>query len=77
MVTNLNTMTKTINDMATKWSRMGEDMQKLNASGQREAAVTNMSTMAKDFNAFTLRWNQMQQQLAGRSGSTNAPAGNP
>ncbi len=77
LVTNLNTMTKTINDMATKWSRMGEDMQKLNASGQREAAVTNMSTMAKDFNAFTLRWNQMQQQLAGRSGSTNAPAGNP
>ena len=63
--------------MATKWSRMGEEMQKFSASGQREAAVTNMTIMAKDFNAFALRWNQMQQELAGRNTTTNAPAGNP
>jgi chromosome segregation ATPase len=76
LVTNLNVMTKSINDMATKWSRMGDDMQKLSASAQREAAVTNMSTMAKDFNAFAQNWNHMQQELAGHSASTNAPAGN-
>src|SRR4051812_15531657 len=75
LVTNLNVMTKSINDMATKWSRMGDDMQKLSASAQREAAVTNMSTMAKDFNAFAQNWNHMQQELAGHSASTNAPAG--
>jgi hypothetical protein len=53
-------------------------MQKLNASGQREAAVTNMSIMFKDFNTFAQDWNQMQRQIsATRGGSTNAPAGNP
>ena len=74
LITNLNAMTKSINGMATEWSRRGDEMQKMKPTEQREAAVTNMTAMAKDFNAFTARWNDMQKELAGPVKSTNAPA---
>jgi chromosome segregation ATPase len=77
LVKNLNTLSESINHMATDWSQRGDQMQQMKPAEQREAAVTNMVAMAKDFNAFTVKWNDMQKALRGpapAAAGTNAPA---
>lgn len=71
-ISNLNLISGVLSGLATKWSRMGQDLQKGSAAAQREMAVTNTAVMTADFNDLVARWNKMQHELAGAS--TNAPA---
>src|SRR6266478_5036524 len=71
-VSNLNNMGKVISDVALKWSRMGEDIQKATPAVQREMAVTNLIVMAGDFNEFVAKWNSMQKDLQ-RAQTNGAP----
>jgi len=74
LVSNLSLTSKTISELANKWSAMNDSLQRATPAAQREMAVTNRNAMASDFNGFVSNWNAMLQTL--QRSSTNAPASN-
>src|SRR5437016_5513745 len=71
-LSNLNTVSKTISDIATRWGKMAEDYGKAKPDAQREMAANNMNQMTKDFNDLVTKWNEMQQEL--QRSNSNPPA---
>jgi len=72
LVTNLNEITSSINEVAKRWSSLGEDFQKASPAAQRDLAITNLNAMSKDFNGLASKWNQMLVDL--QKAGTNRPS---
>lgn len=73
-ITNLDLATGRISELAGKWSRMGEELQRQPAAAQRDIAASNFVTVFNDFNEFTGKWNQMQRAFAQSATNLTAAA---
>jgi chromosome segregation ATPase len=76
-VTNLNTISKTITDIASRWGKMAEDYGKAKPDAQREMAANNMNQMTKDFNDLVVKWNDVLQQLQRSTPNSPGSSGPP
>jgi len=72
LVTNMNEITGSINEVAKRWSSLGEDFQKASPAAQRDLAITNLNAMSKDFNGLASKWNQMLADV--QKARTNRPS---
>ncbi len=72
LVTNMNEITGSINEVAKRWSSLGEDFQKASPAAQRDLAITNLNAMSKDFNGLASKGNQMLADV--QKARTNRPS---